>query len=205
MALVREQHLKHVVVDGQCLQTDSLQRGIGRYSLALLRELTSRDDLRVTLLLNEIALQSRDSALLQELRTWERPRLTVFRFPSASARLVQFRRNRRSAEESRARVISALNPDAVLLLSVMQRSREVILSVPPTCDAFPTYAVLYDLIHTRYPHWYLSTQSQRREHARQIEVLRTMTGLLSISEATARDWRSLGKWIRWSRWPADPA
>ena len=183
--------MKHLVVDGQCLQTDSLQRGIGRYSLALFRELTNREDLRVTLLLNEIALQTRDAYLLQEVRSWEHPRLTVSRFPTASARLVQFPRYRRSAEHSRVRAISTLKPDAVLVLSVMQRSREVILSAPPISDAFPTYAVLYDLIHMRYPNWYLSTPSQRREHARHIEILKAMTGLLSISEATARDWRWL--------------
>lgn len=182
----------HLVVDAQCLQTETLQRGIGRFSISLLQALAAGfPQSTVTLLLNRIADSRWGDQLHRLLLDGAPANLKTHYFESPTAFWVQFSGARRVAEASRESAIEELEPDAVLILSAFQGDRQTILSTRRVTKKIPTYAVLYDLIPLHFPDYFLYTPSLRSAYLRRLAVLRDCDGLLAISKATKRSWQDL--------------
>lgn len=178
----------HLVVDGQCLQTDSLQRGIGRYSLRLLQSMAQVEPTwRFSLLLNRVAAPVWTTHLERIAREDMPGNIHISYFDSPSTRMIQFKGGRRIANECRESHINGLKPDAVLILSAFQRRRETVLA-PRGERTIPTAAILYDLIPLHYPQHFLYAPSLRRDYAERLAVLKDCDLLLSISRASAKDW-----------------
>jgi len=180
--------LRHVVIDAQCLQTDTVERGIGRYSLNLVRAMAhGAPDLRITLLLNRVT-DPRWSVRLLDYFTSVRANVSHLYFDSPSGRQVQFAGARRVAELSREQAISSLNPDSLLILSAFQQTRETILAPRKATRHIPTFAILYDLIPFVFMESFLYTPSLKRAYKQRLSVLQDCDGLLAISNATKATW-----------------
>lgn len=180
----------HLVVDGQALQSDSLKRGVGRYSLRLLSALLeTRGDARVTCALNADASASGTVSAHEALRPLVPLglRVTMFHAPRLWRRSARRLLGPRSFREL---ALLDLDPDAVLILGAHQRSAEVVVG-PRTwlTNGVRTAVVLYDLIPMQYPQDFLYTRSMQREYELGLSVLQDADCLLAISESTAEVWR----------------
>ena len=178
----------HLVVDAQCLQTDTVERGIGRYSLRLLRALREAPGLRLTILLNEFALSTYDDRLLSHLDSFPGGAPRIRRFHTHSARMLQFTRFRLQAIRAREEAIIDLGADAVLILSAFQSERQTVLAPRALTRSVPTAAILYDLIPLVFESHFLYTPSLRHEYLSRLAVLKDCDALLSISRATQEAW-----------------
>lgn len=182
----------HLIIDAQCLQTDTQQRGIGTYSLELIAAIIRNDSFRrVTLLLNRFAENGWTNSLGTWLENLEPKRTNLSFFESPNGRACQFLRGRKLAEESRESAISRLDPDALLILSQFQRRREVISGRTISTKNIPTAAILYDLIPFEFEGDFLFTRGIRKEYFEHLERMRAYDLLLSISASAKDSWNSI--------------
>lgn len=169
----------HLIIDGQALQTpSSRQRGIGRYSINLLRTLAKvRPEWRMEVVGN---------TALRPLTSDVTAGLPVIDFPpplSATAA------HREINERYYADWLTARGPNAVLILSYCEGWDAV---VPSFCGPRPrVYGIAYDLIPLLYPKHYLQSTEVCRWYAHRFRQLLDADALLAISAATARDIRIL--------------
>lgn len=180
-----------LLFDGQCIQSTSAFRGIGRYSLSLLRALVQEaGDSQVEALLNG----GGDSALLLRARAALETFLPAssihvfdadwpWRYPASDSR-------RQGAEACNAAAVASLRPDAVLVGSVFEGDGENVLSVNKWQHYPPTAAILYDLIPAADPETYL-LGPDADVYWRRFEHLRRADLLLSISNYSAAQARRL--------------
>lgn len=181
-----------LLIDGQCLQTDSLQRGIGRYGLRLVLALATRSEVQEVVLFGNCITSSKWNAHLSTYLLQESsPKIQFAAFESPSRTMVQFKRGRRRAEDWREKAILELTPDAVVVLSAFQRNRETVLSTRRLTRGIPTLGVLHDLIPLQFPDAFLYTRSLRARYDERLRVLRDCDALLANSQATAISWREL--------------
>lgn len=178
-----------LLVDAQCVQSSSSLRGIGRYSLCLLRALVEQaGEHRIEVLLNggddvERLLRARAA-----LESFLPPgRIHVFDAPwpwFAPAG----RGDRSAAEAAYSAAVASLRPDAVLVQSVMESDQENVLAL--AAGGPPTAAVLYDLIPAADPGTYLLGPGAQ-DYWRRFGQLQQADLLLSISDYSAQQARVL--------------
>jgi len=170
----------HLLIDGQALQTSSSrQRGIGRYSSNLLRALAvARPSWRIEVVQN---------SALMPIAADDLNGLPVLPFqPPVRPNSEQSELN----ERYYADWLMARGADAVLVLSHCEGWEAI---VPSFCGSRPrVYGIAYDLIPLLYPEHYLTDFGTAHWYAHRFRHLLRSDALLAISEATARDVRTLG-------------
>lgn len=180
-----------LLVDAQAVQSTSSLRGIGRYSLALLRALvrTAGDD-SVEVLLNA----GDDAERLLRART----ALETF-LPASAVHVFDapwpWRHGhrpdvRRAAEAAYAGAVWSLRPDALLVASVFEGDRENVAPLSLARRHVPTAALLYDLIPATDPGTYLVGPGAE-DYWRRFDELRAADLLLAISDHSAEQARGL--------------
>jgi glycosyltransferase involved in cell wall biosynthesis len=170
----------HLLIDGQALQTSSSrQRGIGRYSSNLLRALAlTRPGWRIEVVQNTALTPIAAEALNG---------LPVLSFQPPLGLRVE---NREVNERYYADWLSARGADGVLVLSHCEGPEAV---VPWFCGARPrVFGIAYDVIPLLYSEHYLGDFATAHWYAHRFRHLLRCDALLAISEATARDVRTLG-------------
>ncbi|HEY7312548.1 MAG TPA: glycosyltransferase family 1 protein [Gemmataceae bacterium] len=170
----------HLLIDGQALQTSSSRlRGIGRYSSNLLRALAvARPDWRIEVVQNRALPPVPDDDLAG---------LPVLNFPPP---LPAANEHREANERYYADWLTARGSDGVLVLSHCEGWEAV---VPWFCGPRPhVFGIAYDLIPLLYPEHYLTDYGTSNWYAHRFRHLLRCDALLAISEATARDVRTLG-------------
>jgi glycosyltransferase involved in cell wall biosynthesis len=170
----------HLLIDGQALQTSSSRlRGIGRYSSNLLRALAvTRPRWRIEVVQNSALapIAADDLNGLQVL-----PYRPPVRLHSDYREL---------NERYYADWLTAQAADAVLVLNHCEGWEGII---PSFCGTRPcVYGIAYDLIPLLYPEHYLIDVGTADWYALRFRQLLWSDALLAISEATARDVRTLG-------------
>lgn len=170
-----------LLIDGQCIQSTSSLRGIGRYVLPLARALVQEArHHQVEVLLNG----GDDPDRLMRART----ALESF-LPARSIHVFDAYwpwtppyddRRRPAAEAAHAAAVRSLAPDALLVGSLFEGDGENILSVRPPTGGPPTAAVLYDLIPALDPGTYLLGPGAA-VYWRRFEALQRCDALLTIS------------------------
>ena len=179
-----------LVVDLQACQTDSRDRGIGRYAMSLVQAialaLDKEDELVVAI---DLADASRAQDVRNELRCRGVPAKVVgYGYPttlctdaSPAARLL--------AGQLRSRFFESLNPNALLISSLFETglhwSTELDWEV---LGNLPTIVIGYDLIPLLFSQRYLPEGHFVTDWYRtRLEDLRKFDLVLSISDATKRD------------------
>ncbi len=179
-----------VVIDMQGAQTTgSRDRGIGRYSLALGRELCrQRGGREVVLVLNGMfpeavdALRAAFADLVPDeaISVWDGAGPVRARDASGASR-------RRAAELSREAFLGSLRPDIVLDTSIIEGfADDAVTSIGRFPGRWPTAAVLYDLIPLIHRDLYLADPVVEGWYLEKLGHLRRADLLLSISESSGR-------------------
>jgi glycosyltransferase involved in cell wall biosynthesis len=170
----------HLLIDGQALQTSSSrQRGIGRYSSNLLRALAvARPSWRIEVVQNSsLAPIAADDLNGLPLLSFQPPlRLCI--------------EHHELNERYYADWLTARGADGVLVLSHCEGWEAV---VPSFCGLRPClFGIAYDLIPLLFSEHYLTELGTVHWYAHRFRQLLHSDALLAISEATARDVRTLG-------------
>lgn len=179
-----------IVIDLQGAQTESRFRGIGRYSLSLVKAIArNAGEHEIWLALNgaftESVLSLRDEfeGLIPQAR------IRVFEVPLPVAEHDSANSNRaRVAELIREYFLEQLNPDVVLMTSLFEGYLDdAVTSVGMFVKSYKTAVILYDLIPYMDEERYLPSNIQREYYHKKINSLQKADMLLSISEASKKE------------------
>ncbi|MEX3640006.1 glycosyltransferase [Paraburkholderia sp. BR14320] len=173
-----------IVLDLQGCQSASRFRGIGRYSLALVKGvLRNRGDHSIKLLLNGLYTEGLDELRQQLQADVPAEDIIVFDAEGPVAAFDTANEARaRLAELARERLIQSINPDAVFLTSLFEGFvDDAVTTVGLLGDGPFTAVTLYDLIPylNPDPHW---PAHYKNYYDLKIESLRRADLLLSISD-----------------------
>lgn len=175
-----------IVIDMLGAQTESRFRGIGRYSIALTKALVSSRASREVILVVHAQLpesiahirKTFDGILPQE-------QIRVFDTPATGQADCWANH---AAEILREDFIARLNPDIVLLTSVVEGYwLKAVSSIGRYAPHLKTAAILYDLIPLIHPDDYLVDHGVRRSYLEKVEWLRKADLLLGISESSCQE------------------
>jgi len=171
-----------ILIDLQGAQTESRFRGIGRYSLALVKAIIrNANQHEIFILLNgEMSDTCHDlKALMATLLPKER--IFVFYAPEGvSAWSYPNAWFRRAAELMREHFIATLTPDLVYITSLFELN--AVLSIGLRKSSFLTASTLYDLIPLLNSEVYLGSSEINNWYLDKIESLKRADLLLSISQ-----------------------
>ena len=178
-----------LVIDMQGAQTASRYRGIGRYTLSLVRHLIQLADQHEVILFINGSLPDGADALIAEFRgQLPRGQIVVFE-PMAPLSFVKPENRARglAMEPVREAMLVDLEPDVVLLTSLFEGYQDdAVTSVSAYSTGVPTAVVHYDLIPLSSPE-YLSVESQAQFFQYKLEQLQSADLLLAISQASRDD------------------
>lgn len=173
-----------ILVDFQAVQSTSANRGIGRYSRALVEGLLRNAPQDEFILLLNGMIGDDNGHLRRAFTTsWPNVRVRVWT-AAAPAGFQASAGHRQAAEAIREAVIADCRPDAVLVTSLFEGFDDDSIT---TVGATPTAVVLYDLIPLLFPDIYLKDPGLKDWYDSKIEVLKRADCLLAISECSARD------------------
>jgi len=180
-----------IIIDMQGAQTGgSRHRGIGRYTLSLVRAIIrQRGTHEVVLALNgaypdAVAwLRGEFAGLLphDHVRVWQAPGPVDRLTPANTWR-------RESAELLREAFLASLEPDVVLVTSLFEGpGDDAVTSVGMLDQSVPTAVILYDLIPLINRKIYLSNPIQEAWYETKLDALRRAGLLLSISASSRQE------------------
>ncbi|QSI28763.1 glycosyltransferase [Variovorax sp. RKNM96] len=173
-----------ILIDLQGAQSGSRYRGIGRYSLALAKELVKNPGAQEYWLLVNARLED---GLLEIRREFDGiiPSFRIRSFDIPVPVAEQDRSNEwraRAAEIARTQAIAKINPEVVLVSSLFEGySFDAAVSIDAS-SPWKTAVVLYDLIPFLNPSQYFGSEEQKRHYFRKIDDLKRADLLLAISE-----------------------
>lgn len=184
-----------IAVDLQACQTDSRDRGIGRYALGLASVMVALKDASIDIVLT---MDSADCTRMRDLRGRLRsarvdaPALT-YHYPIANAGVTDSSEGlARAAGLLRSKFMQSLDVDAVLVTSFFEGFYGGV-GVTTTLDraslrGIPTAVVAYDLIPLLFPERYLPNGSALASwYRKKVEEFKGFDLYLAISEATRSD------------------
>lgn len=179
-----------LVIDLQACETDSRDRGIGRYAMSLVKAIAAALEAGDTLIIAiDMADARRMSDVRAELRAGQvQADVVAYGYP-VTPRTDASPAARKLAGQLRARFYASLQPDVLLISSLFETEEMFTTELDwQALDGVPTAVVGYDLIPLVFPDRYLPTGQMRTGwyHAR-VEDLRRFDLVLSISDATQRD------------------
>lgn len=179
-----------IVIDMQGLQGPSRLRGIGRYTQALTKSIIQNDDKHeIILVLNglfsetiESIRSDFDNLLPQEnIRVWYAQGLVDSLVADNNWR-------RQTAELIRESFLASLNPDIVLVTTLLDGlGSDVVTSVGTLSLNIPTAVILYDLIPFIYCDLYMRNPDIEMWFERNLDHLRRSHKLLAISESSRQE------------------
>ncbi len=179
-----------ILVDLQSCQTGSRERGIGRYSMSLLKAMLERPrNHEFMVALNDV-LHSSIEPIRGELqgliadgqiRVWRQPQ-------KSSPHVIEDAWNRAAAELMRESFLCRARPDVIHVSSVFEGvADEAVVTLKRFFDAPPIAVTHYDLIPYFYREKYLLTDQMRSEFDKRVDALRQADLFLAISEHTGRE------------------
>ncbi len=180
-----------VLLDLQgCQALGSRNRGIGRYSLALAKEMVRQGTGHEFWLLLNAAFPEAIESLREEFSGLvPASRFAVFQVPRECADLAHEDLWRaRAAELIRRHAIRELHPDVVHVGSLFEGLVEdCATAIDPELDGAPTAVTLYDLIPLLNPQRYLADARTANWYHRKIESLVRADLLLGISSSACQE------------------
>ncbi|MBB4952247.1 glycosyltransferase involved in cell wall biosynthesis [Agrobacterium vitis] len=178
-----------IVVDMQSGQSGSRHGGIGRYSLDLLKAMISAAPSDEFIILLNGQYNVGENYIRSELRSIVSPNdIVTFAAPKGSATINDSVVMTKSAEILRENFICNLNPDVVLVTSVIESlNDDIVTSIGLLEKSPPTAAILYDLIPMRQRKMYLQSRVARSHYFQKVNHLRNADALLAISQYSAEE------------------
>lgn len=178
-----------ILIDLQALQTESADRGIGRYVSSLTLELIDQlSEHEICILLHDIDNQKEDTKILKSIKDKIGDKHTI-RFPLTgldSPALYLKDDGVRLSKILREHFIEALAPDIVLITSLFEF--DALSTIPIAADrSYFCAVILYDLIPLSDPENYLPNTILKNWYADRLKQLKQADALLAISEYVRLD------------------
>ncbi|MBZ9566130.1 glycosyltransferase [Modicisalibacter tunisiensis] len=179
-----------IIVDMQGAQAQSRKRGIGRYTLALIRALIRQGgDHEIILVFNELFEESIKD-LWPEFQSWLGiERLHVWSVPAPVRKIDGENESRwKAAEQLYENYLGSLKPDFVLVTSLFEGlGDDAVTSIKAWRRDYPVAIVLFDLIPLIHRSPYLDNPAHARWYDEKVLHLQRADLLLAISESTRRE------------------
>lgn len=174
-----------VWLDGQCLQTASKVRGIGRYVREFIQGISeSTPDVELSISFNaampDQAIFARDF-----VRRWIAPEnIHVWQGCVANGEVVErYTPERQLSELALAHHVACLRPDVAISTSVFEGEHDrAVPLMPNTIVDFPVASIFYDAIPFRFPEVYLPSQHARDSYSRRLAAFGKFDLNLCISD-----------------------
>ena len=181
-----------IVIDIQGAQsTGNRNRGIGRYTLALAKEMTRQCDAHeVLLVLNGLFPETIELMRAAFASLLPQDNICVWEAAGPVYAVDQSNDSRRQiAEITREAFLASLQPDVVLNMSIFEGLGEddAITSIGVFTSRLPTAVVLYDLIPLIHRSIYLENPVVERWYQNKLDQLRRADLLLAISGSSAQE------------------
>jgi glycosyltransferase involved in cell wall biosynthesis len=168
-----------IIIDAQCLQTRTRQRGIGKYCLSLIDAICEQSPNQkvIAFLTNIVEPRELDEAcrLLGSLGKPNLETRVANLFPEGQPRV-----RRTEAIEIFTSQVETLDPEIVITASVFEPAEETIL-LPPKLR-FPHVVILYDLIPLEFPNDLLYTRKRRARYWELLNHLSSFQKIFAISQ-----------------------
>lgn len=175
-----------------CQSEGSKSRGIGRYSLTLIRYLIkySRDDDEFILIANK-SLESVDIDFLSFITSCgSKVQYFEWIYPGATSGMSSSNTEKTAiAEQLRSYSFSLLNCDIILITSFFEGFRDnCIIEFDSNFDLPPIASIFYDLIPLLKPENYLDSNSEFKQfYLSRLDLLNEVSCLLSISNSSSKE------------------
>lgn len=179
-----------IVVDMQGAQAQSRQRGIGRYTLALIRALIrQRGEHEIILVFNELFEESLESLWLEFQEPLGSEQLHLWSVPAPVSQIDDANATRwKVAEQLYENYLGSLRPDCVLITSLFEGlGDDAVTSVKAWRQDYPVAVILFDLIPLIHRSPYLDNPAHARWYDKKVEHLQRADLLLAISESTRQE------------------
>jgi len=185
-----------VWLDGQCFQSASRHRGIGRYAFELVRALQQpRFGLDLHISFNASDLESAEEASVRLGAVLDHGKHHFwFGAEDGPEALTGYTKHRMLSQIAITHHAFSLQPDVALCLSSFEGDA-VPLSpfLPAQHMPVPTAAIFYDIIPHRLPRLYQQHNGQRMAYKRRLEALGRFDLLLAISDYAGREAMAMGE------------
>ena len=179
-----------LLIDMQGAQAQSRKRGIGRYTLALVKAIVQqRSNHQIVLLLNSRFTES-CQALVEEFSPLIGANNIIQWLPLAPVYQVDSNNQARwkASECLYENVVGRLQPDMVLLTSLFEGAGDdAVTSIKAWRQDYPVATILFDLIPLLHPSPYLDNPAHARWYHEKLSHLKQADILLSISQATRQE------------------
>lgn len=179
-----------LVIDFQGAQSASRERGIGRYTTSLAREMIrQKGKHEVFLVLNGLLVDTiepvcaafADILPQDHILVWEAAGPVRFMEDGNAQR-------RMAAEILRESFIASLNPDMILITSLFEGMLDdAVTSIGSIYSDYPSAVIFYDLIPLLYSERYLGNDQITRWYLSKLKHFQKADLLLAISESTAQE------------------
>ena len=170
--------------DGQCLQTPSRLRGIGRYVQELIRAIAeNHPDVELLISFNA-AMTSEAIAARDFIRRWiSSENIHIWQGVCEDGEAITgYSSRRRLSELALAHHVRCLDPDVALSTSPFEGARDVATPLlPGDLPLPPVAAIFYDAIPHRFPKAYLTSSKMESFYRRRFESHRRFSVNLCIS------------------------
>lgn len=170
-----------VLIDAQCLQGGSLNRGIGRYSKSLLKSLVAQNPkVQFILLFNNLSPMEKIEIVMNEVANdLNNVTLQICELPLTDGRIAES-----DAISHITKFVQEIQPHFILFLSIFEHPFDVI---PISLQAeFKTVGIYYDLIPLEYHQIFLANPEARMVFDFNLARLTSLNILLSISDSSSR-------------------
>ena len=172
-------------IDGQCLQTASRLRGIGRYVQELIRAISEgHPQVELTISFNA-AMIDEASAARDFIRQWvDARKIHMWNgVAEAGEAIAGYTESRKLSEIAIAHHVACLNPDIALSASPFEGSCDVAVSLLP-CQVLgmPVASIFYDAIPHRFADQYLFTSQLKDYYYRRLAFFPEFDLNLCISD-----------------------
>ncbi len=183
-------------IDGQCFQTASKWRGIGRYVQEWLLGIVNNHP-NVELLVSLNAGMPQDAlAARDHLQQWIKP-ANIFMWHGVAEGgegIDGYSEKRQLSEIALAYHVACLNPDVAISASPFEGMRDkAVPLIPNDISSVPVASIFYDAIPYRYPEQYLRTPLTRACYSRRLGLYAKFDLNLCISEYSRRECIEISK------------
>jgi glycosyltransferase involved in cell wall biosynthesis len=183
-----------VWIDGQCLQTASRMRGIGRYVRELIASISVNCP-EVEMLISFNAALAEEAVVAREVMSQYVPRENIGVWQGVAEpgeAKFGYKEAYRLSELALAHHVALLAPDIALSASPFEGEFDPAVPLLTTPGgAVPLAGIFYDAIPYRFANAYLKTRRQHRFYERRLKALGSFDLLLAISDFANREAQEL--------------
>ncbi len=174
-----------IVIDMQGAQTESRFRGIGRYTMSLVKAIVKQaKNHEIFLVLNATMPESIHTIRKAFDGLLPSNRIRIFEIAPFN---IWERSTLTASERIREHFISQINPDIILITSLFEIIGGSAVTSVKSYDNTPTAIVLYDLIPFIYPDKYLNDNNVRAIYLDKTNHAKNADLLLAISESSREE------------------